>query len=632
MMKKWAALLLTSALIITLSACGGAKTQSNTLNGTTGTTAAISPEFDRDDLDFSLNSYQMSYITLQGDSIALRGSGAQIDGGKITIKSAGIFNISGTLNNGQIIVDNPGTETVKLVLNGANITCLSSAPINVLNAEKTIITLAQGSQNTVTDNQTYLPDDPDSEIPDAAIFSKDDLTINGDGSLLVKANYKNGIQSQDDLKITGGNITVEAVNDGIKGKDSLAVRDGNISVKAGGDGLQSNNDLYDERGYISIEGGVLNVTAGEDGLQSEKALSISGGRLTISSGGGSSHSVKTRGQGMPPGGNLGNMGGGAATAADNATPSAKGLKAGTDITITGGTVNIDASDDSINANGCLKISGGSLTLASGDDGMHANTNLEIDGGDINISKCYEGIESANISINDGTIHLTSSDDGINVITSGTGNQFGGPPGQNAANMTITNYLNINGGCLVINAGGDGLDSNGSINMSGGEVIVNGPTNNGNGALDYAGAFNMTGGLLVATGSSGMAQTTSSSSTQYSIMVNFTAAQPANTLVHIETQDGKDILTFSPTKTYQSVVLCSPDLQKASTYLVYCGGSSTGTMKNGLYSSGVYTAGIQYTSLTISGMVTTYGSGGGAPGGGQGGAPGGGMRAPGGGRP
>jgi hypothetical protein len=162
-------------------------------------------------------------------------------------------------------------------------------------------------------------------------------------------------------------------------------------------------------------------------------------------------------------------------------------------------------------------------------------------------------------------------------------------------------------------------------MTGGIVIVNGPTANNNGALDYAGAFQITGGFLVAVGSSGMAQAPSTSSTQYSVAMNFPSPQTAGTMVHFETEEGEEILTFVPTKAYQSVVLCSPELGNGSTYVVYSGGSSTGTVADGLYSDGTYTAGTEITRFTISSVVTGAGSySGGFPGG-----PGGNMPPPGG---
>jgi hypothetical protein len=197
--------------------------------------------------------------------------------------------------------------------------------------------------------------------------------------------------------------------------------------------------------------------------------------------------------------------------------------------------------------------------------------------------------------------------------------MGGRPGQNNFELSGDYHLYVNGGYIAVDATGDGLDINGPIDMTGGTIIVNGPIASNNGALDYTGAFNITGGFLVAVGSSGMAQAPSASSTQYSVMYNFASAQAAGTIVHIETNGGEEILTFVPTKAYQSVVLSSPELENGSTYVVYSGGSSTGSVADGLYSGGAYTAGTQVAEFTISSMVTGAGAaGGGLPGGGGGG--------------
>lgn len=634
-MKKIVALLVAITLISTLTACSGGKvasanavSASQSINGSgdkistavgakqnSGSThSTISVVYDSNDEDSSWNSSETSSITLKGNSISLDGDGAVIDGSKIAITSAGTYSISGTLDEGQIIVKTEDKEIVKLILNGVDITCSTNAPIYVNKAKKTVITLADGTKNYVTDGDSYIFADSTSDEPNAAVFSKSDLTINGNGSLTVNANYNNGIQSKDELKITGGNIVVNAVNDGIKGRDFIAVKGGSITVNAASDGIQSTNDEDSEKGFVSIEGGTLNITAGGDGIQAETSVIVSGGNITISSGGGSTNSSKV----VSRGNTWDNRGMEKSSDSSSSSVSAKAIKAVVDITIEDGTITIDSSDDSIHSNDSLTINGGTIILASGDDGIHSGSTLEINGGDIRIKKSYEGIESTAITINDGTIHLVSSDDGFNA-TSGIGefpmggpmgSPMGGPlnapPGQNDFTSSDDNYLHINGGYVVVDAMGDGLDINGSISMTGGIVLINGPTANDNGALDRV-AFKMTGGFLAALGSSGMAQAPDTSSTQYSVMLNLTSAQSANTMVHIENKDGEDILTFIPTKTYQSVVLCSPALKNGSTYIVYSGGSSTGKVTDGLYSGGTYTAGTQNTSFTISSMVTTIGS-------------------------
>jgi hypothetical protein len=383
----------------------------------------------------------------------------------------------------------------------------------------------------------------------------------------------------------------------------------------GNDGLQSTNNEDIERGYIAIEGGTLDITAGLDGIQAETNLVISSGNINISSGGGSVNSSSNIGDPGNTWGDWGNPKSGNTSATGDTSPSAKGLKAETNISITGGTINIDSSDDSIHSNDSIVIGGGNMLLTSGDDGIHADSTVEINGGEIDLTKSYEGIESAVITINDGNIHLVSSDDGINIVGGVDSSAIMGRPGQGNFTSSGDNHLYINGGYIYLDANGDGMDVNGTVDMTAGVVIINGPTKNDNGALDHMG-FKITGGYLLAVGSSGMAQTPDTSSTQYSVMYNFPSVQSAATLLHIETEGGEGVLTFTPTKTYQSIVLSSAELKNGLTYLVYAGGSSTGAVTDGLYSGGSYTTGTQVSSFTVSGMVTMVGSpGGGFPGGG-----------------
>ncbi len=606
-MRKVVTLFLLATLLAMLTACSGkavapatiVPTAAPTRGSTTATGTAISTrqatatptspivvEYDKDDLGAAASQANVSTVKLAGDTITFAGKGAAVKGKVLTISSAGTYSISGKLNDGQIIVDTKDAATVVLVLNGADITNTTGAAIYVANAEKTVITLADGTENHVTDGASYVSKDATDE-PNATVFSHDDLTINGSGALTVKANYNNGIASKDDLKITGGAITVTAVNDGIKGRDSIVVKDGIITVKAGGDGLQSNNDEDVKKGYIAIEGGTFNITAGMDGIQAETRLLVSGGNVTLLTGGGSTR---------------------------KAADSAKGLKAGVALSVTGGVFSVNAADDALHSNGSITISGGEFLLASADDGIHADAALEVSGGTVRITKSYEGIESNQITINAGNIHLVASDDGINGPGSSGGAAMQGRPGPGGFESGDS-HLSINGGYLAVDALGDGIDINGAIDMTGGTVIVNGPTANNNGALDYLGAFNVTGGFLVAAGSAGMAEAPSPTSTQYSLMHNYASAQAAGTLVYIETKDGKTLLTFAPTKTYQSIVISSPEIQNGATYVVYSGGRSTGTVADSLYSGGTYTAGTQVASYTISSIVTGAGAGmGGMPGG------------------
>ena len=563
-------------------------------------------------------------ISLQGTTIQVDGSGVSVAGSTATITAAGVYRLSGNLDNGQIVVETEDEGTVELILDNAVITNTSNAPIFVSSAETVLISLADGSNNTVTDGASYVFADAETDEPDAAIFSKSDLVISGSGSLTVNANYKNGIAGKDTLTIESGVIAVNAAADGIKGKDSVTILDGTLTIVSGSDGIQSTNDTDEEKGTVTISGGTINITSSLDGIQAETDLLISGGNLTIVTGGGSANSSTQEGWGNP-GGDRNTQD----IATDNTTESMKALKAGVDLTVSGGSITIDSEDDALHSNDSLTIDGGDLTIASGDDGLHADTSLVINNGSINISKSYEGIESAAITLNGGTIYVTASDDAINVAGGNDSSAMGGRPGQNNFSDSGDYTLTINGGYIVLDAGGDGLDSNGTISMTDGVVIVNGPTNSGNGPVDYMGSFNISGGFLVAVGSSGMAQSTSSDSSQYAVLYSYDSAQSAGTLISIMNQSGESILTFAPSKEYQSVLFSSADIQNGATYTLTSGGSASGSAQDGLYSNATVSDGSQVTSFTISSVVTSLGTasnmmGGG---GGRGGGGGGGMQPP-----
>jgi hypothetical protein len=509
-MGKIISIIAIITMAFTFSACSNVavETSSPTVNDPQKATTIeenyvpVSVEYSSYDLDSSWDSADSTLIKLEENSASINGKGVLVDSSRITITAGGTYIISGNLDDGQLIVNSEDTSIVHIVLNSADITCSTSAPIYIISAKKTVVTLADGTINQVKDGDSYTLDDTESEEPNAAIFSKDDLTINGSGSLIVTASYNNGIQSKDDLKVTGGNITVSATNNGIKGKDLLAIKDSNLIIDTSGDGLQSSNDSDSEKGFISIESGTLNITAGEDGIQAETSVLIGGGDITIVSGGGSiNNSTKETW------GDWGNRISPQRTtipdfsittttnSQDNSSDSAKGIKAGINVTINESKINIDSSDDSIHSNGSLTISDSKIILSSGDDGIHSDSTLEINSGDITISKSYEGIESSTITINGGTLHIVASDDGINAAGGVDGSSINGRPGQNTFESFGSNYLYLHGGYIYVDADGDGIDINGSITMTDGFVIVNGPTNNNNGALDYLGEFKVTGGAL-----------------------------------------------------------------------------------------------------------------------------------------
>lgn len=573
-----------TAAASTASVTGSSKAASSKAAASTSASAVkISVSFDSVDKDTSVSA-SAAQIKLNGSSISFSGKGATVNGSKITITQAGTYVVSGTLTDGQIIVNAADNNIVRLILNGADITCKKSSPIYIKNSDKTVITLASGKSNKITDGTSYTYDDTAKEEPNASIFSKSDLTINGSGTLTVNANFNNGIAGKDDLKILGGSITVNSAGDGIKGKDCLALQGADITVTAKRDGIQSTNEEDASKGFVSIESSKLNITSVQDAIQAQTSILITGGTFSLKTGGGSANGVKS-----------------------STAESAKAVRADGDITIKGGTFDVDSSDDAVHANGNVTVSGGTLTISSGDDGIHGDSTVTIGGGTIRINKSYEGIESATVTVNNGTVYVTSSDDGINVAGGNDGSAVNGRPGQNDFQDNGNYNLYINGGYIYVDALGDGLDSNGSITMTKGTAIVNGPTQNNNGALDYNGDCKVTGGTLIAAGSAGMAQAPGTSSTQYSVLLGFDSVLPAGTPVRIETASGTDVLTFVPTKQFQTLVLSSPALKNGASYTVFYGGKAAGTLKDGVYTNPSYSGGTKFKTFTVSGAVTTVGT-------------------------
>ncbi len=528
--------------------------------------------FHDDPADYIWDETDVVEIQLNGNSITVNGSGATAYGSIVTIGSAGNYRITGNLTDGQVIVDTEDESIVRLILNGVNIHNASNAPVFIKSAEKSMIVLQENSNNFLSDAASYIYEDAEEDEPNATVFSKDDLTIFGNGSLTVEANYNDGIASKDGLIIASGKIAVTAADDGIRGKDYLVVKDGDITIDAGGDGFKSDNDDDPTLGYIKITDGKFVIDSGDDVMQAESDILISDGDLELTSGGGSGNSYNT-------------------------ASSAKGIKSALKTVIDGGTFVINTADDAIHSNGSLTINAGTFNISTGDDGIHADTTVEINGGIIDIAKSYEGIESAVIIINDGNIHVVANDDGINVAGGNDSSGFG-RPGQGSFGSMGNYFLYINGGYIYVDSNGDGLDANGSIVMTDGTVIVNGPTANNNGALDYDGTFSISGGLLVAAGSAGMAQAPGSSSLQESVLVRFNSSLSAGTLFHIQDSEGTEIVTFAPSKKYQSVAFSANSLKAGVSFEVYYGGNSTGLETDGLYEGGSYTGGTNYGSFSI----------------------------------
>lgn len=457
--------------LMTFAGCGDNSSSTTAADSTAAAASAqaVSVSYESDDYYFDWQNQNHTTLNLN--------EGSQ------TITKSGIYELTGTLAEGSVIVEvdkAADNGTVYLVLNQADISSAKSAPLYVKEAQKVVLILEKNTTNTVYQGSDCAVNEEGE--PSAAIFSKADLTITGSGTLHVTSDYNDGISSKDDLKITDSTITVKAKGDGIVGKDLLAVKTAKITVEAGKDGMRSTNETDAGKGNLVIEDGTF-------------------------------------------------------------------------------------------------------TIKAGDDALHADQNLEISGGKITIENCNEAIEGANITVSGGEIKMTSADDGFNVNDS-------------------AGVLTLSGGTVYLNAQGDGLDSNGSIQMSGGTVYVDGPTQSGNGAIDYNTSFAITGGTLVAAGNSGMAEAPDSSSSQLSFLMYYSSVQAAGTPIIVKDAAGNTLISYTPAKDYSSVAVSSPALKSGETYTLYSG-------ENKIVS---FTLTDKITYLNESGITTNQSKG---PGGGGG---------------
>lgn len=613
------------AIILALTSCGGVKVEdtiSDNIAADTSVSAVTEvkkPEYDKE--DYYCEWTADNAITLNGDTISVSGNGVGADKNTAEITEAGTYVVSGTLNDGQLIVNADKEDMVRIVLNGANIKSSSTSPVYVKQAEKVIITLADGTENTVSDGSEYVFETESETEPDSAIFSKDDLVFNGNGTLVINSNYNDALKSKDDLVIMSGTFNITSADDGIVGKDSLIIKDGTFNINAESDGLKTTS-TKENKGELTVENGVFNITSGNDGIQSESTVYLIDGEYNIKTGNGGSTVSYDKNAHQPPempnGAQGGNMGtppemlngerpkreqrgdrGGtppemqtAQNAAQEQTESIKGIKAENNIVIDGGTFNISAEDDAIHSNNSASVKNGTFEIATGDDAIHAENIINISGGNINVTNSYEGIEAAQINISGGNIRISASDDGLNA-SDGNGETM-----QRVENC----FINITGGYMYVEADGDGVDSNGDVNMSGGTVIVDGPASGGDSAIDCNGSYYANGGILIAAGSSGMAENICTDSQQAGFMVTLPSAQQAGTAVNVTDANGNEIVTFAPSKTYQSVVISTPDIKQGESYTVYYGGSHSGAVADGVYSSGSYSPGEKLTEFTLESAV------------------------------
>ena len=461
--------------------------------------------------------------------------------GGVDITEPGVYRLSGQVADGSIRVA-PATEgDVWLLLDGVSVHNEDGAALTSDGCDKLILTLAEGSVNSLTQGSAT----PDEEDNDAAIYVRDDLTINGTGALTIESAYLDGINCRDSLRIVSGEITVNAVDDGLVGKDEVTIGGGTITITAQtGDGIKATNAEDADRGFVTIADGSLTITTGEG------SASVS---QTASDGWGSR--------------------GGWEQEAEEDTPSQKGVKAETTLTISGGTLSIDSVDDALHAVD-VALSGGEMTLATGDDGVHADNTLVVSGGTITLTRSYEGLEGADVTLSGGEISVTASDDGINGAggddATSTDEGVFGASGRFGRDRfaSSTGTILITGGVISVTASGDGVDVNGDLEMTGGELYVNGPQSGGDGALDYDGSFTLTGGTVVAVGSAGMAQGVSDPAIPGTAM-NVSGSG----VLEVLDSTGNALVHFEPLRDYSHVVVYSDCFTDGESYTLTLGGES-----------------------------------------------------------
>lgn len=497
----------------------------------------------------------------------------------IEITEAGTYNISGTAVESQIVVNVDKTaypdSVVELNLNGVDIMNSSTAPIYVESIGDEVQIIAKsGTVNTISDGtshtQTYTDSDGNTNTVEGAIFARDDIKFKGSGSLTVNGNTDDAIVCKNDIKIYNGNLTVNAVDDGIRGKDSVTIGNDTatdysnlrLTIKTqSGDGIKStatDADTTKQYGIVTINGGTIDITSYADGIQAEQDFVMNGGELAIYTYEGSGFAGTVSSGGST--GGWGGMGGMQDGNSNKTDISAKGIKAvglydtagttwqsGGNITINGGTITIDSSDDSLHCGGQMNIYGGVFKLATADDAMHSDHDLILgkDGGaysdfEVYVTKCYEGVEGANIYQKSGTVIVKADDDGYNAAggadSSGSGNNMGWGQGGFGGGMMGggNNVLEISGGIAIVQSASgdhDALDSNGNLTVSGGIVIAN-----GNEPLDCDGTKTTSGGTVATVSQGGSAV---AANTQFTI-----ADESGNVIVSFTTMQAMGSPSFS----------------------------------------------------------------------------------------
>lgn len=639
-MKKSPLFAFALIFMLSISGCSIKNSQKTSVNNTNNTDGSAGSETSAADTVMEVNAsdmfsgrdYEVGYDTSESALIQLNGTTAasssdavQISENTITITDEGTYILSGTLDDGMVIVNAKDTDKLQLVLNNVSIHSETSAPIYILEADKVVVTLAEDSENTLSNGGSFTAID-DNNV-DGCIFSKQDLSLNGSGSLTIDSPAGHGIVCKDDLVFTSGTYTITAASHGLDVNDSVRATNAKLAITSGKDGIHAENSDDTSLGFIYIEDGDFNITAEGDGISAGAYLQIEDGDFAVTSGGGSKngqqHTSDFGGGGMRGGGRR--MDGGSRekdaiktpgkqpdtssespleapseipselpsqTASPSAASSAaqpetedsastvsmKGIKAASNLVVNNGRFNLNTADDAIHSNTSITINGGDFEAASGDDGFHADETLTVTAGTINVAESYEGLEGLHVNISGGNITVLASDDGINAAGGTDQSGLGGRHGSDSfgsvgggGNSSGSGSISISDGTITVHASGDGLDANGTLEISGGMVTVSCPVNGDTSILDYDASGEITGGVFIGTGSDRMAQTLQSSS-QGVIDISGDTQFDAGQITLLD-KNGKEILSYEAEQSYDYAIFSSPELVKGETYTITSGTSS-----------------------------------------------------------
>lgn len=543
-------------------------------------------------------------ISFNGDTITSDSEKVRIADNIVTITYEDTFILSGTLNDGMIIVDAKPTDKPTLVFNGLSITSSTSAPVYILNADKVFITLEKESKNTLANGGEFVAIDENNI--DAAVFSKQDLTFNGSGSLTVTSPAGHGIVSKDDLVFTGGTYNITSASHGIDANDSVRITTASITIDAGKDGIHAENSDDASLGFVYISSGTFNIESEGDGISAASTMQIEDGTFNILTGGGSVNASKQTSDSW--GGfkdNMGGMGGKTpfrptstttftdeTTTSSDGSTSIKALKSAGNMLINNGNFTINSADDSVHSNSSVTVNGGVFEIASGDDGFHADETLTVTSGTVNITESYEGIEALDINITGGNVSLVASDDGLNAAGGNDLSGFEGPRGNDnfggmrgkggmggmgGMSSSSNGSITISDGVLYIKASGDGIDANGTIEITGGNITVCGPDRGDTATLDYDVSAVISGGTFMGTGASGMAQSFSDS--KQGVVAVTVGSQSANTLITLKNKNGDTVVSYAPELDFSVIIFSNHDIISGDTYTLTVGTQSDSVTAN-----------------------------------------------------